>query len=134
MLELFIPGIPRPQGSKNAYKRGSRVVMVEANKHLPEWRQAVYEALIAPEIKDAKFHGAVTVMATFYIPRPKTNKRLYATTKPDLDKLLRAIGDCLTKAGTIIDDSYIVTWNAAKAYADGVEPGVRILVEGCDTP
>ena len=131
MLELFIPGIPRPQGSKNAYKRGSRVVMVEANKHLPEWRQAVYEALRA---SGKQFDGAVTVMATFYIPRPKTNKRLYATTKPDVDKLVRAIGDCLTKAGTIVDDSYIVTWNAAKAYADGVEPGVRLLIEGCDTP
>lgn len=131
MLELFIPGIPRPQGSKNAYKRGSRVVMVEANKHLPEWRQAVYEALMA---SGKQFDGAVTVMATFYIPRPKTNKRLYATTKPDVDKLQRAIGDCLTKAGTIVDDSYIVTWNAAKAYADGVNPGVRIIVEGCDTP
>lgn len=131
MLELFIAGVPRPQGSKNAYRRGTRVVMVEANKHLPEWRQAVYEALRA---SGKQFDGAVTVMATFYIPRPKTNKRLYATTKPDVDKLVRAIGDCLTKAGTIVDDSYIVTWNAAKAYADGVEPGVRIIVEGCDTP
>lgn len=131
MLELFIAGVPRPQGSKNAYKRGTRVVLVESNKHLPEWRQAVYEALRA---SGKQFEGAVTVMATFYIPRPKTNKRLYATTKPDTDKLIRAIGDCLTKAGTIVDDSYIVTWNAAKAYADGVQPGVRIIVEGCDTP
>ena len=105
--------------------------MVEANKHLPEWRQAVYEALKAT---GKQFDGAVTVMATFYIPRPKTNKRLYATTKPDVDKLVRAIGDSLTKAGTIIDDSYIVTWQAGKAYADGVQPGVRIIVEGCDTP
>ena len=131
MLELFIAGVPRPQGSKNAYKRGTRVVLVESNKHLPEWRQAVFEALRASGIT---FDSAVTVMATFYIPRPKTNRRLYATTKPDVDKLQRAIGDCLTKAGTIVDDSYIVTWNAAKAYADGVEPGVRIIVEGCDTP
>lgn len=131
MLELFIAGVPRPQGSKNAYRRGTRVVMVEANKHLPEWRQAVYEALSASGLK---FEGAVMVMTTFYLPRPKTNKRLYATTKPDVDKLQRAIGDSLTKAGTIVDDSYIVTWNAAKAYADGVNPGVRIIIEGCDTP
>lgn len=131
MLELFIAGVPRPKGSKTAYKRGSRVVMVESNKNLPEWTKAVYEALKASEVK---FEGAVTVMATFYIPRPKTNKRLYATTKPDVDKLQRAIGDCLTKAGTIIDDSYIVTWNAAKAYDDGVVPGVRLIIEGCDTP
>jgi len=131
MLELFIAGVPRPQGSKNAYRRGSRVVMVEANKHLPEWRQAVYEALMASEVQ---FTDAVTVMSTFYIPRPKTNKRLRATTKPDLDKLQRAIGDSLVKAGTIIDDSYIVTWQAGKAYADGVEPGVLLIIEGCDTP
>jgi crossover junction endodeoxyribonuclease RusA len=131
MITVFVPGVPRPQGSKNAYKRGSRVVMVEANKHLPEWRQAVYEALRAEE---TQFDGAVTVMTTFYLPRPKTNKRLRATTKPDLDKLQRAIGDSAVKAGTIVDDSYIVTWNAAKAYADGVEPGVLIIIEGCDTP
>lgn len=131
MLELFIAGVPRPQGSKNAYKRGTRVVLVESNKHLPEWRQAVYEALRASGVK---FDDAVTVMTTFYIPRPKTNKRLRATTKPDLDKLQRAIGDSMVKAGIIVDDSYIVTWQAAKAYADGVQPGVRIIVEGCDTP
>lgn len=131
MITVFVPGVPRPQGSKTAYKRGSRVVMVESNKNLPEWRQAVYEALRA---EGTKFEGAVTVMATFYIPRPKTNRRLYATTKPDVDKLIRAIGDCMTKAGTVIDDSYVITWNAAKAYADGVEPGALLIIEGVDTP
>jgi hypothetical protein len=40
----------------------------------------------------------------------------------------------MVKSGIIVDDSYIVTWQAAKAYADGVQPGVRIIVEGCDTP
>jgi len=131
MLELFIAGVPRPQGSKNAYKRGTRVVLVESNKHLPEWRQAVYEALRASGVK---FDGAVMVMTTFYLPRPKTNKRFYATTKPDLDKLQRAIGDSAVKAGTIVDDSYIITWNATKTYADGVKPGVLIFIEGFDTP
>jgi Holliday junction resolvase RusA-like endonuclease len=105
--------------------------MVEANKHLPEWRQAVYEALRA---EGKKFEGAVTVTSCFYLPRPKTNKRFRMTTKPDLDKLQRAIGDSLVKAGTIVDDSYIVAWNAYKAYADVIEPGVRLIIEGCDTP
>jgi Holliday junction resolvase RusA-like endonuclease len=102
--------------------------MVEANKHLPEWRQALYEALKASAYN---FDGAVTVQATFYLPRPKTNKRILATTKPDLDKLQRAVGDCLVKAGTVIDDSYVIAWNAAKAYADDIEPGVRLIIESC---
>jgi len=105
--------------------------MVEANKHLPEWRQAVYEALSASGIK---FDGAVTVTSCFYLPRPKTNKRFRMTTKPDLDKLQRAIGDSLVKAGTIVDDSYIICWNAYKTYADATEPGVKLLIEACDTP
>lgn len=131
MLKLFIAGVPRPQGSKNAYRRGTRVVMVEANKHLPEWRQAVYEALRA---SGKQFDGAVTVMATFYLPRPKTNKRAQMTTKPDVDKLARAIGDCLTKAGTIKDDSYIVRWQASKHYDDDLPAGVSLLIESVDTP
>lgn len=131
MLKLFIPGTPRPQGSKTAYVRGGRAVMVEANKHLPEWRQAVYEALKASGVK---FDDAVTVMATFYLPRPKTNRRSKMTTKPDVDKLQRAIGDCLTKAGTIVDDSYIVCWQASKHYDDDLPAGVSLVIEACDTP
>ena len=129
MLETFIPGIPRPQGSKNAYKRGNRVVMVEANKYLPEWRQALYEAFTALQIK---FEDAITVEATFYIPRAKSNKRQHATTKPDADKLQRALGDSLTKAGTIKDDSYITRWIVDKQYADDTEPGLKIKIY--DTP
>lgn len=105
--------------------------MVEANKHLPEWRQAVYEALSASGVK---FDDAVTVMATFYLPRPRTNKRPRMTTKPDIDKLQRAIGDCLTKAGTIKDDSYIVCWQASKHYDDDLPAGVSLVIESCDTP
>jgi len=131
MLKLFIPGTPRPQGSKTAYVRGGRAVMVEANKHLPEWRQAVYEALRASGVK---FDDAVTVMATFYLPRPRTNKRARMTTKPDIDKLQRAVGDCLTKAGTIKDDSYIVCWQASKHYDDDLPAGVSLVIESCDTP
>ena len=131
MLKLFIPGTPRPQGSKTAYVRGGRAVMVEANKNLPEWRQAVYEALKASGVK---FDDAVTVMATFYLPRPKTNRRNRMTTKPDVDKLQRAIGDCLTKAGTIVDDSYIVCWQASKHYDDDLPSGVSLVIEACDTP
>lgn len=126
MLELFIAGVPRPQGSKNAYKRGARVVLVESNKHLPEWRQAVYEALMASGVK---FDDAVHVKVIFFIPRAKSNKRMFATVKPDTDKLIRAIGDSLTKAGTIKDDSYIVQWIANKEFADQFQqPGVAIWV------
>ena len=31
---MFIEGTPAPQGSKNAYQRGGRIVLVEASKNL----------------------------------------------------------------------------------------------------
>mgnify|MGYP000482845664 FL=1 len=73
--------------------------------------------------------GPIYVAAHFYIARPKTNKRLYPTTKPDLDKLTRAIGDCLTKAMIIQDDSYVIEWNARKSYADTMPTGVLLTIE-----
>lgn len=103
--------------------------MVEANKYLPEWRQALYKAFKGLGIT---FEDAVTVEATFYIPRAKTNKRPHATTKPDADKLQRALGDALTQAGTIRDDSYITRWIVDKKYADDTEPGLKITIY--DTP
>jgi len=40
-------GKPLPQGSKNAFKTGNRVVLVEASKGLKPWRSVV--ALAAKE-------------------------------------------------------------------------------------
>jgi Holliday junction resolvase RusA-like endonuclease len=47
---------------------------------------------------------------------------------PDLDKLIRAVGDSLTDAGIIRDDSRIITITARKLYADDRGPGAVIRV------
>jgi len=85
MLELFIAGTPAPQGSKNAFRRGNRIALVEANKNLPAWREQVTKELQKlNETNGIMLEGPVYVAAHFYITRPKTAKRLYPTTKPDL--------------------------------------------------
>lgn len=130
MIELFIAGTPAPQGSKNAFRRGNRIALVEANKNLPAWREQVTKELQKlNETNGIMIEGPIYVAAHFYIARPKTNKRLYPTTKPDLDKLTRAIGDCLTKAMIIQDDSYVIEWNARKSYADTMPTGVLLTIE-----
>jgi crossover junction endodeoxyribonuclease RusA len=130
MLELFIAGTPAPQGSKNAFRRGSRISLVEANKNLPAWREQVIKQLQKlNETNGIMYEGAVYVSAHFYINRPKSNKRTYPTTKPDTDKLIRAIGDCLTKAMIIQDDSYVIEWSARKSYADTMPTGVLLTIE-----
>jgi len=129
MLITFIPGIPRPQGSKNAYKRGTAVVMVESNKRLPEWRKRLVQALQAQLGNEPQFATAVTVEATFYLKRAKSNRKTAVTQKPDLDKLARALGDALTISGVLKDDSYIVEWRLMKLYAEFEQPGVEIEIK-----
>jgi Holliday junction resolvase RusA-like endonuclease len=48
---------------------------------------------------------------------------------PDLDKLIRAVGDSLTDSGVVIDDSRIVRISARKLYAEGIAPGATIQVK-----
>ena len=49
---------------------------------------------------------------------------------PDLDKLVRAIGDALTDAGVWTDDALVVGWHATKrATLPGETEGVTIQLE-----
>jgi Holliday junction resolvase RusA-like endonuclease len=51
---------------------------------------------------------------------------------PDLDKLIRAVGDSLTDSGIVVDDSRIVRISARKIYAQGIESGASIVVKTLD--
>ena len=117
MIQVFVPGIPQPQGSKNAYVRGNRAVLVEANKKLPAWRKLVTERLEAANISCQPLEGAVTLEVIFLMPKAKSNKKDYPFQKPDLDKLIRSIGDSSTNAGCISDDSQICEIVAHKLWA-----------------
>ena len=122
---LYVPGIPVAQGSKNAYLRGERIVLVETAKRLPAWRFQISTA--ARELgKDLIEFDAVRVTLLFMLPQPKKPVRQYPTTKPDIDKLSRAVLDALT--GVLYkDDSQVTQLDAQKVYTYG-EPGVYITV------
>lgn len=119
-LRFIVAGRPAPQGSKNAYVIGKRAVMVEASKYLPEWRAAVMSAaqiamLEAEEIRP--FTEPVKLVVTFFIERPaKPKHERYPGSKPDLDHLIRAVGDSLTQAGVLQDDALIVEVIARKYW------------------
>jgi len=125
MIQVFVPGIPQPQGSKNAYIRGNRAVLVEANKKLPNWRKQLAEKLETANVSCQPLEGAVTLEVIFLMPKAKSNKKDYPHQKPDLDKLLRAVNDSATDAGIINDDSQVVQILAWKLWAEN-EPGAVI--------
>jgi Holliday junction resolvase RusA-like endonuclease len=127
-LDIFIEGVPVPQGSLRASGRGH--LYYSNNATLKPWR-----SLIVRGVKAALPDGhipldtGVEIEATFYFPRPKSATRTQKTTAPDLDKLTRAVGDALTESALYTDDSRITRWVAEKHYADNHPPGVHILAK-----
>ena len=124
MTTFFIEGTPVAQGSKNAYVRGGRAVLVETSKKLPAWRAAVEQAARGTGASYAKGQP-VTLDAEFVMPRTQAMRNRKAppmVQKPDVDKLLRAVGDGLTASGMIHDDSHIVEIRGWKRRA---EPGEK---------
>jgi Holliday junction resolvase RusA-like endonuclease len=127
VIQVFVPGTPQPQGSKQGFIRGNRVVLVEANKKLKPWRALVKEALEAANVTCQPIPAPVTLEVIFFMPKPKSVKREYPSVKPDLDKMIRSINDSATDAGVLQDDSQVIEIVAHKVYADEEMPeGVLI--------
>jgi len=124
-LEIEVFGDPASQGSHSVIH--GRIVQVNSAKH-KRWRNAVAFAamdLITDgwELLDEPLELSVI----FYLPRPKTATRQFPAVMPDLDKLIRAVGDSLSGL-VYVDDSRIISINAQKRYADDRGTGALIRV------
>ena len=127
-VEFFVHGRPQPQGSTKAFMpKGVRFPVVTSdNAKLKPWRQQV--AGMAATIAQGITLDAVRVQCEFSFLRPKSTsmKVLHKTTKPDLDKLVRAVLDSLT--GIVFrDDSQVIAVIATKAFAE--REGAWICIE-----
>lgn len=146
-IRFFVPGDCIAQGSKQAFVLPGtrRAVLVDAGKartHLKPWRMNVaFGAREALAGRDWDQSRAIRLDCTFYFARPKghygtgknanvvkdSSPRAHAT-KPDRDKLLRAVQDALT--GTLYrDDCQVYAGNTIKLYCgEGQVPGVQVTV------
>lgn len=111
--------------------------MVESSKYLPEWRSAVMLAAkiaLNDSMDVTPFSEPVKLEVSFFIERPAKSKYAdYPGGKPDLDHLVRAVGDSLTQAGVLVDDSLIVEIDARKLWTGSTpetypKPGARVYL------
>lgn len=154
-FNFFVPGIPVPQGSKNATvvprkgkngkcnpaggKSSFRAVMYEQEKGLAKWRGNVKRFAAMQLPKNWNSSGCFANWSVFFFPRPgyhyskdgtlkpEYSQILYKKTKPDGDKCLRAINDSIT--GVVFgDDAQVVPGFGMTAYADPGLPGALITI------
>ena len=124
-MELFVHGVPKPQGSKRAFinKGTGRINLVEADAGLAEWRNAIKDAVHRDWLENGmkSFTEPVSITVDFLMPKPKTVDRWWPL-RYDLDKMCRAVGDGLSvTCDAIRDDNLILEGHARKLYAPAPE-------------
>ncbi|QPK80799.1 RusA family crossover junction endodeoxyribonuclease [Schaalia sp. ZJ405] len=146
-IQFFVPGVPVPEGSTKyvGKTRSGKPRITHDNPRLNGWRHKICDIAVLAAGKEGwsfPLDEPVIVIADFYLPRPKNPKfKDQAATKPDLDKLQRAVGDALAcKGGVLAEDSRIIGWYSSKRWAKTTPskppnpfgepsgPGVRVTV------
>lgn len=61
------------------------------------------------------------------VPLLRPNAPAYATSFPDLDKVLRLVGDALTDANVLRDDKIICRWEAIRLYGERASTAVELF-------
>lgn len=117
-----VVGTPKPQGSMKAFAVGGHARQKPSGGlEFAAWRNAVSEAARHHAETVGTLDGPLRLNVLFRFEMPKSRSkaahtagRAPKTTAPDLDKLVRAVGDALTASKLIRDDSLFVVITAEK--------------------
>jgi crossover junction endodeoxyribonuclease RusA len=132
MISFFVPGTPKPQGSKRGFvnKHTGKVAMVEsAGAPLKDWRGDVKRFAVDAMGELLPLTGPVGLVLEFRLQRPKSHpksKITYPEKRPDADKLARSVLDALTSV-CFVDDAQITQLVVSKQWATET-PGVAVRV------
>ena len=118
-ITFEVVGDPTPQGSKTKMPNGAMLEGGTAplRAKRKDWRNAVADAARAVAAIEGKLDGNLQLSVTFRFPMPQSRPKkvrdwgwAWKNTAPDLDKLVRSVGDSLTASGLIRDDARIAAF------------------------
>lgn len=121
LVEFRVAGTAKPQGSKvpGVSDAGKKFVREQAGAALVKWRKAIIKAAGEAMGDTPPSKLPLKLEIIFYMQRGKTVKRVHHTVYPDLDKMIRAVGDSLKIAGVVADDAQFIYIVAQKFYVSG---------------
>lgn len=141
MISFFVPGVPKPGGSKRAFvnPKTGRAIITDDCKGNRDWRAVVADSARLHTGDGPPLDCPLRLEVVFHLLRPKghfgsgknagqvrSSAPAFPTVKPDTTKLLRALEDALT--GIIWrDDALVVEQEVSKRYSDRTGAEVRVF-------
>lgn len=138
LAHMRVLGIPEPEGSKVPFvdKVGRAHVRASNAKALASWRHDV--SLAAEQARgglDAVLDGPLVLEVTFRFPMPASRRKAvrvagqcFKDTAPDLDKLVRGVGDAIEAGGLICNDARFAITYACKLEVLDAWTGADITI------
>jgi len=135
-------GTPVPQGGMRYVPTpgGSRQITV-GGVGLQDWRSSVAAEAAVQVVEGSKHRGPVALYVDFRYPMPGTRKAaqrrhgsMPRTSRPDIDKLLRAVCDAITVGGLWLDDAQVAELHCTKYEFMDSWQGIDVAVRDLWTP
>ena len=126
-MKFRVYGVPAPQGSKTAFVRNGKAVVVDGASKVGREQLSSWRAEVAREAQNMRpddlMLGPLAIDIRFYMPKPKSAPRNkhWCDKKPDIDKLIRSTLDAMT--GVVFrDDGQVCMLSVSKEYAENDDP------------
>ncbi len=126
-ISFTVRGVSVPQGSTKAFVVKGRAITTNKTPALVAWRQAIAEEARKVALPTL-LEGALEVRCLFSFEPPKSRRKqgMMMYTRPDLDKLLRAVLDACT--GVLWhDDAQVQSLYGQKVYMSPPSLYVTVL-------
>jgi crossover junction endodeoxyribonuclease RusA len=138
-ISFQVVGNPTPKGSLTRMPNGAMLPAGTAasRKRFSEWRTDIRDAALVAMGERNPSHSPIRMTCEFALPYPTSSVRKYqmgwlpAVKKPDVDKLLRALMDGLTRV-VWHDDSQVIYVTVNKVYAWEGTTGATINIDFLD--
>lgn len=133
MIELVrfqVMGLPAPKGSKTFQRNVGRLIegsSASGRAKLASWTtETVSVASRCANSRSGPIDGPVRLQAVFRLPMPRSRPKWVQAlgeyphvVKPDLDKLVRSLGDSMVAGGLLRDDNLICELDVRKVEVVG---------------
>jgi len=130
-VRFWVTGTPLPKGNMRAFVIKGRAVVTYTNPSVKDWQPRIATEAQAVRGEEPPWgeDEAVGLLIDFYLPRPKSLPKKYTqhVSRPDMDKLVRAVFDALTDI-FFEDDSQVNHLVVSKHYATDTPTGVQVQV------